>query len=75
MRQKIASVQSGLAPFDGFNEAVFFLEVKRTDILHNLNGVAALLGGSLRKLRLQVGVEVNFHAPKNTGKPAFGQCR
>src|SRR5579872_5896211 len=64
MRQKFAPRQCGLAPFDGFDEAVFFLEVTRNNILHSLIELAALLGRSLRELRLQVGVEMNFPALK-----------
>jgi hypothetical protein len=64
MRQKFAPLQSGLAPFHGFNEAVFLLEIPRNKILHSLIELASLLGRSLREFRLQVGVEMNFHAPK-----------
>ena len=75
MRQKFAPLQSGLAPFHGFDEAVFFLEVTRYNILHNLIEVAALLGRSLRELRLQVGVEMNFHALKIRENRRSGKLR
>jgi hypothetical protein len=43
MGQKFAALQSGLAPFHGFDEAVFLLEVTRNNILHSVIEVAALL--------------------------------
>jgi hypothetical protein len=58
------SLQSGFTPFYRFHETVFFFEVTGDNILHGLIEVAALLGRSLRKPGLQVGVEMNFHALK-----------
>jgi len=75
MRKKFAPLESGLAPFHGFNEAVFPLEVTRNNILNSLSEVTALLGRSLRELRLQVGVEMNFHAFKIRERRRRGKLR
>ncbi len=64
MSQEFGSLKSSLAPFHGLKEAVFLLEVTRNNILHSLIEVAALLGRPLCELRLQVGVEMDFHALK-----------
>jgi hypothetical protein len=72
MRQKLASLQSSLAPFHGFDKAVLFLEKTGDNILHSLIEVAALLGRTLRKPSLQVGLEMDFHALKIPGKRRAG---
>jgi hypothetical protein len=49
VRQKFAALKCGLAPFHGFDKAVFFLEVTRYNILHSLIEITAILGRSLRE--------------------------
>jgi hypothetical protein len=56
--------KSALAPFDGFDKAVFLLEVLRNHILHSLIKRTALLARSLYELLLRVGTEMYFHAFK-----------
>ncbi len=75
MRQKFASLQSGLAPIHRFDEAVFLLEVPGNNILHSLIEGTALLGRSPRELRVHVGGEMNFHAFKIRENRPLGNAR
>jgi len=62
--KKLTTLQSGLAPFHGLDEAIFFLKVTRYNILHRFIEITALLGGSLREPGFQVRSKMNFHALK-----------
>jgi hypothetical protein len=64
MGKKLAAFQSGLAPFHGFDKTVFFLEVTRNDILHDLIQFDSLLRRSLREAGLQIGIKLDFHGLK-----------
>jgi hypothetical protein len=62
VRKIVAAFQGVFATLDGLNKAVFLFEITGDQILNKLIGVAALLGGSLGKAGLQVGVELTSMA-------------
>jgi len=64
LRQEFAALQRSLSPFRGFNEAIFFFEVMRHNILNNFVGIDALLGSKLRQPNLHIRWELDFHGLK-----------
>jgi hypothetical protein len=55
MGEILAPLQSLFTSLYGINEAGFFLEVSRNNVLHHLGGIAALLGCRVRQLRFASG--------------------
>jgi hypothetical protein len=62
MGKEFAVVQRGLASLYGFNEAIFFGEVARHNILDNFAEVAPMFAGTLREARFEIRSEVDFHS-------------
>lgn len=62
MSKEFAAVQGRLASLHRFNEAIFFGEVARHNILDNFAEVAPMFAGTLREARLEIRSEVNFHS-------------
>lgn len=62
--QKLSAFQGGLAPFHGFDKAVFLLKVTRNDLLHDLIQFDPLLRRSLGEACLQIGIKLDFHGLK-----------
>jgi len=56
MRQRFSARQSGFAAFDGFDKAVFLLEVARDHIPHRLIGAQALPCRALSEPGFDIGV-------------------
>ncbi len=63
MGEKFALLQCDLAALHGLDEADFFIEIARNDVLHELVGIAALAGGGVSQLGFEFRCEVYFHAP------------
>jgi hypothetical protein len=57
----LASLQSFLASLYGLNEAGFFFEIARKNVLHQFVRIEALLGGGVCELRFEFGGEMHFH--------------
>jgi hypothetical protein len=51
----LASLQSFLASLYRLNEAGFFFEIARKNVLHQFGRIAALLGGGVCELRFEFG--------------------
>jgi hypothetical protein len=64
VREIFTALQGSLAPFHGRDEAIFFLEVARYDVLHCFIQFDALLRRSLHEASLEVGLELDFHGLK-----------
>jgi hypothetical protein len=61
MGEIFAAFEGVLAALHGFDEAGFFFEIVRKNVLHQLIGIAALFGGGVRQLRFQFSGDMQFY--------------
>ncbi len=58
---------------DGFDKAVFFLEITGHNVLHKFIGLAPLLGRSFGEPGFETRVEIHFHTLQDTENSDCGQ--
>jgi len=64
MCEEFAAFQRRLAPLNSLDKAVFFFEIARDNILHDLIRIDTLLSCALCQPGLQVRSEPNIHSFK-----------